>query len=371
LRKISLKRLEAALAAAVKDRKPLPDEMRLLGGLQRIEYVFAYPEQNDVVLAGPGEGWRVDGSGYVVGVTTGRPTLLLDDLLVALRCVQEAREKGITCSIEPTAEGRRRFELFMRRQRRFSPAVVDGIAKSLGPQQVLITGVPPTSHFARVMLAGDYRMKRIAMQLDESPESALPSYLALLRSTRSRDRNVMPRWWLACDFEPLACSPDGLAWQIRGRGVKAVTEDDLIAADGSAVETGRTNPVAQEWADRMNACYDRLAVKEPVFGQLRNLMDLCLVAALISRHRLLERSGCSLPLLTQPDSPFRVVEFPEPKSLATRCSVVKRGTDWIITASGGVDMDGWRFAEQWQSGEEPAKIRLQAKPDADDAWCWN
>ena len=103
---VSLRGLEAALDEVLKaGTGAVPDEVRFLAGIQRIEYVFVYPEDNDVVLAGPGEGWKVDEKANVVGVTTGRPVLRLDDLLVALRTVEQSRLGGITCSIDPTAEG--------------------------------------------------------------------------------------------------------------------------------------------------------------------------------------------------------------------------------------------------------------------------
>ena len=131
MRKISLKQLEAAVATAAKEKRPLADEIRLLGGLQRVRYVFVYPERSDVVLVGPAEGWRVNEAGITVGLTTGRPVMILDDLLVALRSAPAARDEPISCSIEPTAEGRRAFEAYMRRQRQFSPTVVDGIQRAL------------------------------------------------------------------------------------------------------------------------------------------------------------------------------------------------------------------------------------------------
>jgi len=40
-----------------------------------------------------------------------------------------------------------------------------------------------------------------------------------------------------------------------------------------------------------------LAVAEPIFGQLRNCMDLALLAALITKEKLAEKAGNSLPLL--------------------------------------------------------------------------
>ena len=94
LRKVSLKGLEAAIDEAIKTGKPLADNVRFLGGLQQIKYIFVYPEEKDIVLAGPGEGWKIDDRGNIVGVTTGRPVMLLDDLLVALRTAGRRRRRG-------------------------------------------------------------------------------------------------------------------------------------------------------------------------------------------------------------------------------------------------------------------------------------
>ena len=113
MRKISLRRLEAAIDDCAKNNKPLPDAIKYLAGLQHIRYVFVYPEQKDIVLVGPGEGWKVDARGNVVGVTTGRPVMLLDDLLVALRTAKAAAQGGITCSIDPTTEGLARMKQTM------------------------------------------------------------------------------------------------------------------------------------------------------------------------------------------------------------------------------------------------------------------
>jgi hypothetical protein len=52
---------------------------------ERIEYVFAYPDSHDIVLAGPAEGWTVDDRGNVVGTNSGAAVLHLVDLIAALR----------------------------------------------------------------------------------------------------------------------------------------------------------------------------------------------------------------------------------------------------------------------------------------------
>ena len=105
LRKVSLRGLEEAIEESLRTNKPLAGRHRVLAGLQDIRYVFVYPEQKDIVLVGFGEGWQLDRHGNFVGVTTGKPVLLLDDLLVALRTAATTARGGISCSIDPTPEG--------------------------------------------------------------------------------------------------------------------------------------------------------------------------------------------------------------------------------------------------------------------------
>ncbi len=72
LRKISLRDLQTAIVAARNNGEGgnLPQSLLFMGGLQRIQYVFVYPDDHDIVLAGPGEGWQLDDWGNAVGVTT-------------------------------------------------------------------------------------------------------------------------------------------------------------------------------------------------------------------------------------------------------------------------------------------------------------
>lgn len=369
LRMFSLRAAEEALAASGKHLAwQMPDEIRFMAGLQRIQYVFIYSD--DIVLAGPGEGWKIDERGNYVGQTTGRPVLKLDDFLVAMRTVENARREGITVSIDPTPEGRQRFEQFMRTQKTFQPAVLAGIEKALGPQQITITGVPATSHFASLLAASDYKMKRIAMGLEPSPVKQLPSFLEMMKTERVKLDNMMPRWWMACHYEPLAKSEDGLAWEIRGGGVKVMTEDEIIGADGSVTGTGKAHPAAQKWADLMTEHYDALSQKEPVFADLRNLMDMCVVSALIAKENMLSQAKLELPTILGRDNRVSVAELPAPKTVATQCSFIKRGSDYIITASGGVDISSWEVASRSAVVPQVSRVRERAAPPAPGNLWW-
>lgn len=375
LRMISLKGLEAALANAVTNNLGhIPDEVRYLAGLQRIQYVFVYPEENDIVLAGPGEGWKVRDDAVVVGMTTDRPVILLDDLLVAFRTAKQAAEVAISCSIDPTEAGRKNLDAAIaeaqRRRVTFSPAIPEMYAKALGPQQITLTGVPADSHLARVLVAADYRMKRIAMHLDPSPVKGLPSFLEMQQQKKSISENMMPRWWLACNYEPVAKSEDGLAWELRGAGVKCMTEDDFVE-NGKVTGAGKVNPVAKQWADKMTDLYGELSKKDAVFGELRNVMDLCVIAALIEKEDLLAKANLQLPMILKSDSELRHEVWNAPKSVATQASFLKVGREYIITASGGVEVTSWEVASKTEVSADVQKLREEHKSPAGKNWWAN
>ncbi|HEV3004660.1 MAG TPA: DUF1598 domain-containing protein, partial [Pirellulales bacterium] len=310
LRKISLRQMQSAISEARNAGKQMPDEVRYLAGIQRIQYVFVYPEQKDIVLAGFGEGWRVDRHGNMVGKTTGRPVIELDDLLVALRSAESAAQGGISCSIDPTKEGLQKLQAYMQTVNVGTADPQDvarNMEQELGPQTVTFRGVPDNSHYAAVLLAADYRMKRIAMAFEKSPVNGLPSYLSMPKGNAGAFQNVLPRWWLASDYEPLLTDAEGLAWELRGQGVKTMTEDEMLAADGTRKALGKASPQAAKWAKMMTDKYDELSTKEPIFGELRNCIDLAVISALIVKENLAGKSGCDLSLLLDPDrAPLRL-----------------------------------------------------------------
>jgi hypothetical protein len=365
LRKVSLKAIEAELRKLGNHHvTELPDEVRYLAGIQRIQFVLLYPESNDIVLAGPGEGWKLDGKGNVVGVTTGRPVLQLEDLLVAFRTVDAARQGLLSCSIDPTPEGRQRYEELMRTQQTFSPAVVAQIEKAFGDQQVTVSGAPDTSHFARVLVAADYKMKRIGMKLEPSPVKGVSSFVDL---APARNTDMMPRWWMAANYEPLGRSEDGLAWELKGTGVKVLTEDEFVDnAAGTVRGSGQASPAAQKWSEQFTAKFDELAAKEPAFAELRNVMDMCVIAALFAKEDLAAKAKCDLRELTSIDGQAKLHASVPPKRVPTQCSATKKGSNWVITASGGVSINSWEVADKTVIVPTVGEVREKAKAGAYD-----
>jgi hypothetical protein len=365
LRGVSLKQLEATIAKCRVEGKPIPEEVQFLAGLQRVEYVIVYPKKNDIVLAGPAEGWRIDALGNVVGATTGRPVILLDDLIVAMRTSESSRLEAISCSIDPTPQGMQRLQKLASRLRTVGDpqSTISRLEDALGPQVVSVSGVPPTSHFARTMVAADFRMKRLAMNFQDAPMDNMPSFLHLVSG--SSKSSMTPRWWLAASYDALARDAEGLTWQLRGQGVQCMTEEDYFDASGHKQRSGKASPAAQRWAETLTERYSELADHDSAFGQLRNVMDLAVVAALIEKEELLVAAGLSLPTLL---NETEIAEYATPRQVATKASFVRRRGSYTISASGGVQMLPWHIADRTEEVTGVSDVRKKISVDPTKWW---
>jgi hypothetical protein len=119
----------------------------------------------------------------------------------------------------------------------------------------------------------------------------------------------------------------------------------------------------------MTKHYDELAVKEPIFGQLRGCIDLAVVAALISKEGLLVKADCQLPHLYGTKA-LPTDEFPAPRQVSTQVSLLQKGANWLISASGGVKLNPWAMLEEYKPTSDLAPRQAEARP-AGDAWWWN
>jgi len=368
LRMVSLRKLQETIAEHAKQKQPLPDEVQVLAGLQRVNYLFVDEANKDIIIAGPAEGWKINAQGSVVGITTNRPVLLLDDLLVMLRTIDAARNGGVSCSIDPTPESVQKAQQFISTLKpgNNAQAAAKELENVMGMQTVSVTGVPGDSHFAHVLVAADYRMKRLGMNFDESKIKGFPSYLQMAGARES----MFPRWWLAPNYEPLGKAADGLAWEIRGGGVKCLTAEDQRSADGKRTATAQGGSSAKKWADLMTQKYEELCVVEPVFAELQNCMDLAVVAALIQQERLCDRLDLPLTTLLDEQAVPRV-SYNVPKQVPTIGSTVKKGNNWVISASGGVLFQPWELVQTSKPNTKATEVQAKALAARKASWWWN
>jgi hypothetical protein len=338
-----------------------------------VEYLLAYPELNDIVLAGPGEGWTVDEAGNIVGESSGAAVMQLVDLIAALRTTDKLLAgEIISCSIDPTPAGLQRFARVVRGGgASASPQSLRRMEQAVGPQSIKLTSVLPDSHFAQVLVAADWNMKRLAMGLAAAPVDGLPSYLQLLQDNpRVTPQNAMPRWWIAYGPKPVQRDAEGLGWRLSSPGIQVHTAASQLGADGQIASAAPSDPIAQQWADAMTARYDELAIAQPVFGQLRGCMDLALVTAVLASGDLLTAVGMELPMLLD-ETRLQLVKHQVPKTVASQANALKRSRAWIVTVSGGVELDVITAVNNAEARPEVRAARMHAAPNAADSWWWD
>jgi hypothetical protein len=241
------------------------------------------------------------------------------------------------------------------------------VEEQLGAQKVSFGGVPEGSHFARVLVAADYRMKRISMGLEPSPVAGLPSFVQLMPAGGGA-RNMLPRWWLAPDYRPLLRDPEGLAWELRGAAVKALAESDFYNASGMRERTAPADAVSQKWADALSRHYPALAKAEPAFARLRNCIDLAIVGALLAQENLAAKAGCRLPALSEPGI-IDPVTLPAPKQIDSQANPVHK-RKWMVIA-GGVAINPWEMVHGAEPSAEIEPVRTASASADETAWWWD
>jgi len=384
LRFISLSRLEQAIAARLKDGRLAPETMRHLAGLSKIQYVISVPEENDVLLAGPAEGWRYNEKGVAVGVANGRPTLHLDDLVTVMRTFTKTGDKIFGCSINPRQEGLKAVKDYVQASQAAGPLAPGGTSRFLheiqsrmGLQDVEIYGVPADSRVARVLVAADYRMKLIGIgRLNAGKE--IPSIFTLL--PRFPKHQTLPldalRWWLTMKYESIQHSPDHQVYEIRGSSVQVLSEDQFVQADGSRIHSGKASPVNQLFAQNFTEHYNELAKRDLVFAELQNVFDMGMVAALLQTEHLAQKAKWNVGCFGV-DGGYETVKVTPSKTVDSVINHrVYNDRNIVVQVAGGVRGDLLslaRNAELHQESNHLKTIPAQAKPGKlpEGRWWWD
>lgn len=387
LRKISLNRLEAEIAKRLDAGAELTDVMRNLAGLTQITHVFYYPETKDIVIAGPAEGFFQDISGRMIGMETGKAVMQLDDLLVALRAFapQQRSAAVIGCSIDPTKEGLASFQAAVTdlahktstNQIMISGnenAIVDTLRESIGKQVVSIMGVPANSHFGQVLVEADYRMKMIGIGLEQPPVE-IPSWAEKVKP-RNVARNALMRWYFTPDYKRVSVSEDENAMRLIGDGVKLIGAAEKVAADGNRSSAKGGDRASRNFTRVFTQKYSQLAERSPVFGQLRNLMDMAIVAAFIKEMDYYGKAGWDMPLLTN-ESRLSVETEQTPTHVEPLVNGMWKGGQFAAPIGGGVainaqlalSVDNMQIDERGESNEVKDSIQLDHL--AEGQWWWD
>ena len=380
LRKVSLNRLEQVIAEHAKSNAQLPDDILGLAGLTAVEYVFFYPETKDIVIAGPAEGFVADPTDRFVGMETGRPTVLLEDLVTALRAYAPGHQatRLISVSIDPTQEGLNRMQQFLASVRgRVQPSDANRLAKglkdNLGLQTVTFQGIPTSTHFARVLVEADYRMKLVGIGLEKLPVR-MKSYVDRANPA-SVAANALERWYFQPNYDGIAVSEDGFAMKIKERGVQLVGAHERVAGGGRRV-AGRVNAASQAFCKDFTQKFNLIAERVRVYAELRQLIDVAIAAAYIQQQDFYTQADWNMPVLMD-ESKVPVETYTAPQQVETAVNAIWRGNTLMTPLGGGVQMQPRVALNKEHLVVDTAgtnnQVKKSANPSnlADGQWWWD
>lgn len=386
LRFISLKRLERAIEKCLRDGRPLTDEMQKLAGLQRVKYVFASPNDQDILIAGPAEGWMEDLSGRVVGINTGKPTVLLCDLITAMRVFAPRRNVNtwVAISIDPTRDGMQRFKEYTRKMpnripdRLRSAAAVEfakGIRSSLGLASVRVHGLPRTSHLTKVMVEADYRMKLMAIGLEEPP-IRMSTFIGELKG----QPRGLQRWWLVPNYKCVRQANDQQSMELVGRGVQLKTEviystpAGHLAGVNANAKKHKPSRAARKYAESFTDRYEELSAARPVYAQLRNVIDVLIACAWILKSDSYNRAGWAPSILLDEDQ-VPVNDQQDIKQAHSVANAVWKGRVLLLPAGGGVSVQASTALHRsnllLDADDKLPAMAGQIRLPTDERWWWD
>ena len=343
LRKVSLNQLERELQLRAAQGLPPDPSMVHLAGIYRIKYVLVYPETGDIVIAGPAGDWRTTAEGKAVNMETGQPVLHLDDLVVVMRNAVNGDSK-FGCSIDPRPENIKRTKVYTEQiaGKSIRPSQrakwLEDLRASVGRQDVNVYGIDGNNRTARVLVEADYRMKLIGMGLEKGT-AGVESYLESIDPAEGIPSMSVLRWWFTLNYDAIKATPGGNAFELQGPGVRVMSENQRINEKGIRLPTGKSDEITALFASSFTAQFEELAIKYPVYGELRNIFDLALVAALLRQDGLMQRTGWHASYLLDPER-YQLAEDQAPTEVE---SVINHriigGKHVVAGVSGGVSVD--------------------------------
>lgn len=367
LRLVSLSRLEQHVQRLIEDGQPIPEDVLNLAGLSEVRYLFFFPETGDVVIGGQAGQWKSAEDGRSIGVASNRPTLQLDDLVTLSRTFSRDGSRFFMCSIDPKQGQVKALQDYVNANRRQLNARsaqqwTEKLESTLGLQNVIVQGLPADSRVASVIVDADYRMKEIGIGKREGV-SGMKSYFDLLSRSERRGSRSMDalRWWMTVGYDAIRVAPDGTVFELTGRAVECLSENQLVKADGQREATGVADRANAEFAALFTEHLPKLAEQDAVFADLQNVFDLALVSALMNTNQLAERTTgwSSSTFAADGDYAPAPVEVPSELMTAAACKVYNGG-DVVIQVAGGVRGDLMKIVRDQKSFVASSELKTEA-----------
>ena len=292
------------------------------------------------------------------------------------------------CSIDPRQANLQATQEFISTSKLKGKKWREGLRNALGLQDITVDNIDPESVVARVIVEADYRMKLVGMDLEKGVpgvESFL-SRVKLDKNGRVPPTDVM-RLEFVLDYDNVSVTDDKDAYQLHGRGVKVVSEKELLNQKGQRIHTGKSEGPAADFARGFSKNFNSMAQRYPIYAQLKNVFDLAMIANLI-RHQEIDKTckwnmtffgpakeGQLTYATRKGNIPREVKTVMNYRELDERRNGRKVRTHLIVGISGGVSVDAGKLLQSKDAiiKDTYGKLRLDrksAKPTGEN-WWWD
>lgn len=361
-RALSLKVLQERLRICVRSGKCSNDLLKLCG-LTKIEGYVLDDASNDLILFGQAD--------------PRLPSLYTEDFVIALRnaCLKYSELRGNTyyysnpgCSIDPDPNVMRQLENLAKKiPSNSSSGEITKKMEQWGricekPQTVRVFGIPFTTHFAKIMVDADYYMKRL---VDGSVSLEIDGFTSLVDMTLNKAKkdildnqpisipaSSMNRFWFY---------PGGNEYKY-GRGIVRIdkcpvillTEAQYLSKNNKILGKGKSNALAQQFAEDFSILYSKIAREKPIYSELEGLFRLVALAKIIKYKGLKKKVDLNY-LLNQ----FQVSQIKINPSLPGIPNVNNFEQLWIPSCGGvGIEIEvrAKKFVKEQKDGLA-AKLR--------------
>ncbi|MEN8215007.1 MAG: DUF1598 domain-containing protein [Pseudomonadota bacterium] len=265
---LSLSVLSKQVEKAIQKNLALPKELRNLNGIGFVEgfVVVDEPEEKDVILVGRR--------------SKSRPSLKLDDIIVNMRTASSYPY----CSLVPYPKNILALQTLMNNSPDTnSPLEIKAFFKRLkstvGPQQIVVGGVPRNSRLAHIMIEADYHMKKVSQGHIKLPQ--VTSYLErplneikqqiLKGETVPMAGESMARFWFHIGpNSPTFIEEKDIVWLDKSP-VVLLTEKQMATPSGELYDVDDDDPHAIAFANEMSQAFP---MSVPIYEELENLFRL-------------------------------------------------------------------------------------------------
>ncbi|MEC7429839.1 MAG: hypothetical protein VXZ54_11690, partial [Planctomycetota bacterium] len=170
---------------------------------------------------------------------------------------------------------------------------------------------------------------------------------------------------------------DRNALELVGSRVQLIGENERVTAEGVRLaQKASKNQASQIFCNSMTKQYDRLASVAPAFAQLRNCMDMAIVAAYIQNQDFYGQSGHFFDFFSD-ESEFPVESYEQPKQVETAVNAVWKGNRLMTPIGGGVEINAAKAVSKDvvkvdENGSlAQAQKQLGGVDLADGQWWWD